>query len=165
MCKIVKGLVHVAIVVTLSIVVFSGLADYSFSARIAQESVSYAAIACLYIYTSSDREERIVSGIFLGILAVVILAAAPSSKGKTAPVAVIAACNIVALSVYCLWKICALVQACLRRLRGRGAAAAAVDAEAPLPPVLKQAATTGCSRPRSTSRTCRGSSRTKRSEL
>ncbi|RLM93816.1 hypothetical protein C2845_PM08G20490 [Panicum miliaceum] len=148
MCKIVKGLVHVAIVVTLSIVVFSGLADYSFSVRIAQESVSYATIVCLYIYTSSDREERIVSGIFLGILAVVILAAAPSSKGKTAPVAVIAACNIVALLVYCLWKICALVQACLRRLRARGAAAAAVDAEAPLAPVLKQeAATAGCSTP------------------
>ncbi|CAL4962367.1 unnamed protein product [Urochloa decumbens] len=139
LCKIVKGLLHVAIVGIISLVVFSGFADYNFSARIALESVSYAVIACLYFYTSSDREERIVSGIFLGILAVVIIVAAPSCKGETAPVAVIAGCNIVALSVYCIWKICALVQAFIRRLRVRGSAASA-DVEAPLAPVEKEAA-------------------------
>ncbi|OEL30822.1 putative receptor-like protein kinase, partial [Dichanthelium oligosanthes] len=146
LCKIIKGLLHAGILATIFSVVVSGFGDYDFGAKIALESLSYAVIVCLFICTSSDREQRIVSGVFLGILAVVIVAAAPSAKGKTAPVAVIAACNLVALSVYCIWKFCVLLQACLRLLRAPGAKAAA-DAEVPLAPVQKDeeaAAPAGC---------------------
>ncbi|RCV26431.1 hypothetical protein SETIT_5G244800v2 [Setaria italica] len=142
-CKIVKGLLHVAIIGILFCMVVPGFFESTNSSGgiIALESVTYAVIACLYIYNSSDRRERIISRIFLGVVALVIVAAAPSPKGKTAPATVIACCNLVALSVYCIWKICGLVQACRRR-RTRAA-----DAEAPLAPVQKEedaAAAAGC---------------------
>lgn len=140
LCKIVKVLLHVAIVFTVFILIIPAIVD-SFGAKIALQSVSFAAIACLYICTSSDREGRIISGVFLGVLAVVIVTAAPSvaSKGDMAPVIVMLVCNLIALLVYCIWKISALVQACLRRLRARGKAPAA-DPEAPLATMHKSEA-------------------------
>jgi hypothetical protein len=68
----------------------------------------------------------IVSDVFLGILVVVILAVAPTVKGRrTTPVVkspsvrVLYYCDLMALQVYCVWRICRLVQACLRRLRAQ----------------------------------------------
>nr|XP_034594680.1 probable receptor-like protein kinase At5g20050 [Setaria viridis] len=140
--KIVKFILHVAIVLTLLVLITPGI-FHSFGTTIALQSVSYAILACLYICTASDRAERIVSGVFLGILAVVILAAAPSVKGrrtapvesKSPPVHVMYYCDLVALLVYCIWKICRLVQACLRRLRVSGKAPVP-DPEAPLATTL-----------------------------
>ncbi|XP_066314646.1 probable receptor-like protein kinase At5g20050 [Miscanthus floridulus] len=139
LCKIVKVLLHVAIVFTVFILIIPTIVD-SIAAKIALQSVSFAVIACLYICTSSDREGRIISGVFLGVLAVVIVTAAPSvaSKDDRAPVIVMLVCNLIALLVYCIWKISSLVQACLRRLRARGKAPAA-DPEAPLATMLKPA--------------------------
>ncbi|EES01170.1 hypothetical protein BDA96_03G258300 [Sorghum bicolor] len=137
--KVVKALLHVATVFTGFVLIVPTIVE-SFAARIALQSVSFSVIACLYIYTSSDREGRIISGAFLGVLALVIVTAAPSvaSKGEMAPVIVMLVCNLIALLVYCIWKISALVQACLRRLRARGKApAAAADPEAPLATMLK----------------------------
>ncbi|KAJ1284543.1 hypothetical protein BS78_03G212200 [Paspalum vaginatum] len=137
LCKIVKVLLHVAILFTLSVLISIFIPDTivrPVGARIALQLVSYAAIAFLYIYTSSDREERIVCGVFLGVLAVVIVAVAPSVKraGENNPVIVVAVCNFVALIVYCIWKINVLLRACLRRLRAHGKAPVAADPEAPL---------------------------------
>jgi hypothetical protein len=100
-------------VFTVYILITPAIVD-SFAAKIALQSVSFAVMACLYICTSSDREGRIISGVFLGVLAVVIVTAAPSvaSKGDMAPVIVMLVCNVIALLVYCIWKISALVQAC-----------------------------------------------------
>ncbi|PAN29435.1 hypothetical protein PAHAL_5G226200 [Panicum hallii] len=134
--KIVKVILHVVTLLTVFVLIFPGIVS-GFGAQIAVQSVSYAVLACLYIGTSSDQAERIICGVFLGVLAVVIVAAAPSVKGKRgAPVTVMRACNLVALFVYCIWKICKLVQACLRRLRVHGKVPAA-DPEAPLAKVKK----------------------------
>ncbi|CAL4948440.1 unnamed protein product [Urochloa decumbens] len=139
--KIVKVILHVVILLTVFVLILPSIVD-SFGAKIALQAVSYSILACLYIFTSSDRAERIVCGVFLGILAVVILAAAPSVKDKseTAPVWVMFGCNLVALLVYCIWKITRLVQACLRGLRARGKADPVADPEAPLTPLKKAAA-------------------------
>jgi lipopolysaccharide export LptBFGC system permease protein LptF len=100
LCKIVKVLLHVAIVFTVFILIIPSIVE-SFGAKIALQSVSFAVLACLYICTSSDREGRIISGVFLGVLAVVIVTAAPSvaSKGEMAPVIVMLVCNLIALLV------------------------------------------------------------------
>ncbi|XP_062216663.1 probable receptor-like protein kinase At5g20050 [Phragmites australis] len=145
LCKMVKGLLHVAIVFILFLMIFLGYEDYGFSASITLESLAFPAVACLYFCTSSNRKERTISAIFLAVLAVVIVAAAPSAKDKISSVAVIFVCNCVALSVYCIWKFCALVKPCLRCRRARGAAAAAAAA-APPPPLLPvQQEEAGCS--------------------
>ncbi|CAO2191245.1 unnamed protein product [Urochloa humidicola] len=139
--KIVKVILHVAILIIVFVLILPGLVS-SLGAKIALQSVSYTILACLYIFTSSDRAERIVCGVFLGILATVIVAVAPSvkSRSRTAPVWVMFSCNLVALLVYCIWKISRLVQACLRGLRARGRGKAPVaDPEAPLTPLKKAA--------------------------
>ncbi|CAL4962366.1 unnamed protein product [Urochloa decumbens] len=118
--KIVKVILHVVILLAVFVLILPSIVD-SFGAKIALQSVSYTILACLYIFTSSDRAERIICGVFLGILAMVIVAVAPSVKStsRTAPVWVMFGCNLVALLVYCIWKITRLVQACLRGLRAR----------------------------------------------
>ncbi|CAO1948174.1 unnamed protein product [Urochloa humidicola] len=138
--KIVKVILHVAILIIVFVLILPGLVS-SLGAKIALQSVSYTILACLYIFTSSDRAERIVYGVFLGILATVIVAVAPSvkSRSRTAPVWVMFSCNLVALLVYCIWKISRLVQACLRGLRARGSKAPVADPEAPLTPLKKAA--------------------------
>ena len=141
-----KVILHVATLLTVFVLILPGIVQ-GFGARIALQSVCYAVLACLYIGTSSDRVERIICGVFLGVLAAVIVAAAPSVKGKRgAPVTVMFACNLVALLVYCIWKICKLVQACLRRLRVRGKAPAA-DPEAPLAKAQLQKPEAACTAP------------------
>ncbi|CAO1948491.1 unnamed protein product [Urochloa humidicola] len=139
--KIVKVILHVVILLTVFVLILPSIVS-SFAAKIALQSVSYTILACLYIFTSSDRAERIVCGVFLGILAIVIVAAAPivEDRSRTAPVWVMFACNLVALLVYCIWKICRLLQACLRGLRARGKAPVVGDPEAPLAPLNKPAA-------------------------
>nr|CAB3473740.1 unnamed protein product [Digitaria exilis] len=140
LCKILKVLLHVAIVAILFVLSVSfSLPETvrSFGARIALQSLCYVAVACLYIFTSSDRAERIVCGVFLGILAVIIVAAASSVKGQTAPVIVMFVCNLVALL------------ACLRRIRARGSKSPAdADPEAPHTPLKKsEAAAVVCPAP------------------
>lgn len=88
----------------------------SAAASLVVQAVAYPAIACLYIFTSSSRKERIISGIFLGVLAV---SAAPgiavSSNGGSLPVPWVFGANIVAISVYVIWQLHPLlVQAWLR---------------------------------------------------
>ncbi|KAK3161420.1 hypothetical protein QOZ80_1BG0076890 [Eleusine coracana subsp. coracana] len=132
LCKIAKVLLHLGILLIIFILIFLGLNyEYSFGAKIILESVSYPAIACLYIYTSSTRKERMISGTFLGVLAVVIVIAAPSAKGRRTSHVPIFVCNFLALLAYCVWRFWALLQACLRRVR-RSAAAP------PLLPVVVQ---------------------------
>ncbi|WVZ69453.1 hypothetical protein U9M48_018235 [Paspalum notatum var. saurae] len=142
-CKILKVTLHVAILSTVLVLIIISTPDTivgQLGAMVALQLVSYAVIAFMYIYTSSDRGERIISGVFLGILAVVIVAVAPSVRaaGKNNPVIVMVVCNYVALFVYCIWKISVLVRACLRRLRARGKAPAPADPEAPVAPLKKQ---------------------------
>jgi hypothetical protein len=129
-CLGAKGLLHVTVVASIFTLIFKGLKHYSFIAKVAFQSVSYPAIACLYICSSRNRKERIISGIFIGVLAVVIVIAAPSAKGRAdVPIFV---CNLLALSTYCAWRFWALVQPCLRRRRFRSAAAPS----SPAPPLL-----------------------------
>ncbi|KAJ1284542.1 hypothetical protein BS78_03G212100 [Paspalum vaginatum] len=124
-----KRLLHFAIVSLLFVFIFKGFEEFSI-ARVVLQSMSYAAIAGLYTFTSSSRRESILSGAFLALLAAVIILTAVSAKRSRATVIVMSLCNLLALTAYCVRK--------LRRARGADAAAAA-DAEAPLaPPVMKE---------------------------
>ncbi|GJM93725.1 hypothetical protein PR202_ga10308 [Eleusine coracana subsp. coracana] len=138
LCKIAKFLLHLGILLVIFILIFLGIGNYSFGTKIILESVSYPAIACLYIYTSSTRKERMISGTFLGVLAVVIVIAAPSAKGRRTSHVPIFVCNFLALLAYCVWRFWALLQACLRRVRS--------SAAPPLLPVVQQEEA-GCSSP------------------
>ncbi|CAD6237667.1 unnamed protein product [Miscanthus lutarioriparius] len=93
---------------------------FSLSSQITLESLCYVAIACLYAFTPSSRKERTLSGIFVSLLAVVIVLSVANDKRSNATVA---------LAVYCIWK-----------LRSRGCTEApAADAEVPLAPVQEEA--------------------------
>ncbi|CAL4948443.1 unnamed protein product [Urochloa decumbens] len=134
LCKIAKRLPHPVAVLVIFILILLSYGHYSSSLKIALESVCYAAIACLCTFTPSSQRERRLSGILLSLLAVVIVFSAASAKRSNATVVTMTVCNLLALFVYCIWK-----------LRS-GGAAAEVDEEAPLElPVLKEEA--GCSTP------------------
>ncbi|XP_066309293.1 probable receptor-like protein kinase At5g20050 isoform X1 [Miscanthus floridulus] len=100
--------------------IFLGCGAFSLSSQITLESLCYVAIACLYAFTPSSRKERTLSGIFLSLLAVVVVLSAANDKRSNATVA---------LAVYCKWK-----------LRSRCCTEApAADAEVPLAPVQEEA--------------------------
>ncbi|KAF8695847.1 hypothetical protein HU200_036721 [Digitaria exilis] len=150
LCTIVKPFAHAVIVFVIFISIVLGcFGNSSLSSKIALQSLCYAAIVCLCIFTPSSRRERTLSGIFLSLLALVIILVASNTKrsnassvkGQTAPVIVMFVCNLVALLVYCVWKFCIIVQACLRRIRARGSKSPAdADPEAPHTPLKKSEA-------------------------
>jgi len=121
---------HFAVVFIIFILIFLGCGAFiSLSSRITLESLCCVANACLYAFTPSSRKERTLSGIFLSLLAAVIVLYAANYKRSNATVVVMSVCNLLALAVYCIWK-----------LRSRGCTEApAADAEVPLAPVQEEA--------------------------
>jgi hypothetical protein len=117
-------------------------------------------LACTCTRHRAGRKERIISGIFVGVLAVVIAIAAPRAGGRVnVPIFV---CNFLALSAYCVWRFLALVQPCCLCV-----------AVAQQQQLIRRRYFYRCSNkkkkkqavvPRSASRICRGSPRTTRSE-
>ncbi|KAJ1284193.1 hypothetical protein BS78_03G186300 [Paspalum vaginatum] len=74
----------------------------NYGGAIAFEIVTYAAIAFLYILAPSRRIEKLVSVVFLGTLFLIVLFVSINGGIKLESVF---AANIVALSLYCIWKL------------------------------------------------------------
>ncbi|WVZ69817.1 hypothetical protein U9M48_018546 [Paspalum notatum var. saurae] len=118
-----RAILHGSIVVFLWFHIFFGFfvirglrSCYSYSNRweypnndgaIAFEIVTYGAIACLYILAPSRRAEKLVSVVFLGSLFLIVLFVSISNEGIK--VEFVFAANIVALSLYCIWKLYPIV--------------------------------------------------------
>ncbi|WVZ69816.1 hypothetical protein U9M48_018545 [Paspalum notatum var. saurae] len=77
--------------------------DSNYDGAVAFEIVTYGAIACLYILAPSRRTEKLVSVVFLGTLFLIVLFVSISNEGIK--LEFVFAANIVALSLYCIWKL------------------------------------------------------------
>ncbi|XP_066373080.1 probable receptor-like protein kinase At5g20050 [Miscanthus floridulus] len=75
--------------------------------------VLYPAIACLHIWASSGRTEIIVSAVFLGALALVVVFVSIGAHGLLIGIMFMA--NVVAISFHCIWKLYTVAQPWLHR--------------------------------------------------